>query len=224
MDQGTRDDVLGRLAEAVGSVTVAHPTRVAIDGPPAAGKTTLADELAVVLRTQGRDVIRATIDDFLFPRAQRYPRGEYSAEGCYFDAHDYDALNRVLLDPLGPGGDRRFQYAVYDRTADTALSPPVTTAPADAVLVFDGVFLMRPELIDRWDLSIFVSTALEKIVDRAVIRERRVSSQAEVERRWRERYIPSQQFYFATVRPTDHVDIILHNDEPQQPVWETRTH
>jgi uridine kinase len=223
MDHGTREELLGRLAEAVGSVTAAHPTRVAIDGPPAAGKTTLADELGVVLRTQGRHVIRATIDDFLFPRTQRYPRGEYSAEGCYLDTHDYDALNRVLLDPLGPGGNRRFQHAVYDRTADTALSPPVTTAPADAVLVFDGVFLMRPELHDRWELRIFVSTELEKTVERAVIRERRVSSQADVERRWRERYIPSQQLYFATVRPTDHADIIVHNDEPQHPAWETRT-
>ena len=171
MDNGTRDEMLGRLAEAVGSVTVAHPTRVAVDGPPAAGKTTLADELAVVLRAQGRDVIRATIEGFLFPRAQRYRRGEYSPEGCYLDTHDYDALNRVLLDPLGPGGDRRFQHAVYDRTTDTALSPPVTTAPADAVLVFDGVFLLRPELIDRWDLRIFVSTAFEETVDRALIRE-----------------------------------------------------
>ncbi|MEU1685772.1 cytidylate kinase family protein [Micromonospora sp. NPDC005707] len=219
MDHGTRDEMLGRLAEAVGSIAVAHPTRVAIDGPPAAGKTTLADELAVALRTQGRNVIRATIDDFLFPRAQRYPRGEYSAEGCYFDTHNYDALNRVLLDPLGPGGDRRFQHAVYDRTADAAVSPPVTTAPADAVLVFDGVFLMRPELIDRWDLRIFVSTAFEKTVDRAAVRDRRVSSRADVERRWRERYIPSQKLYFAKVRPTRHADIVVHNDEPQQPAW-----
>ncbi|PYC66680.1 uridylate kinase [Micromonospora arborensis] len=224
MDQGTRDEMIGRLAEAVGSVTVTHPTRVAIDGPPAAGKTTLADELADVLRRQGRDVIRATIDDFLFPRAQRYPRGEYSAEGCYFDTHDNDALTRVLLDPLGPGGDRRFQHAVYDHATDTAVSPAVTSAPADAVLLFDGVFLLRPELIDRWDLRIFVSTALDKTVGRAVIREGRVSSRAEVERRWRERYIPSQQFYFATVRPTDHAEIIVHNDEPQHPVWETHTH
>ncbi|MFG3578924.1 cytidylate kinase family protein [Micromonospora chersina] len=226
MNRGSRDELLGRLAEAVGSVTVVHPTRVAVDGPPAAGKTTLADELAAVLRGQGRDVIRATIDDFLFPRARRYPRGEYSAEGCYFDTHDHGALNRVLLDPLGPGGDRRIQHAVYDRTADTVLSPPVTTAPAGAVLVFDGVFLLRPELVDRWDLRIFVSTALEKTVDRAVIRERQVSSRADVERRWRERYIPSQQLYFATVRPTDHADIVVHNDEPQQPLWEhrARTH
>ncbi|WP_191841281.1 hypothetical protein [Catellatospora chokoriensis] len=49
-----------------------------------------------------------------------------------------------------------------------------------------------------------------------------MSSRVEVERRWRERYLPAQQFYFATVRPTDQVDIIVHNDEPRQPVWETR--
>ncbi|MEU7847242.1 cytidylate kinase family protein [Micromonospora parva] len=220
--QGTRDELIGCLAEAVGSVAVAHPTRVAVDGPPAAGKTTLADEVAVLLREQGRDVIRATIDDFLFPRAQRYPRGEYSAEGCYHDAHDNEALNRVLLDPLGPNGDRRFQCAVYDHAADAVVSPPVTTAPADAVLVFDGVFLLRPELIDRWDLRIFVSTTLERTVDRAVIRERQVSSRAAVERRWRERYIPSQRLYFATARPTWHADIVVHNDDPQRPVWESR--
>jgi uridine kinase len=221
MGLGTRGELLGRLAEAVGSVAVAHPTRVAVDGPPAAGKTTLADELAVILRAQGRDVIRATIDDFLFPRARRYRRGEYSAEGCYYDTHDNDALNRVLLDPLGPGGDRRFRHAVYDRAADAVLSPPIRTAPAGAVLLFDGVFLMRPELIDRWDLRIFVSTALEKTVDRAAVRERRVSSRAEVERRWRERYIPSQRLYLATARPADHADIIVHNDDPQHPVWKT---
>jgi uridine kinase len=190
---------------------------VAVDGPPAAGKTTLADELAVVLRTQGRNVIRATIDDFLVPRAQRYRRGEHSAEGCYFDAHDHETLNRVLLDPLGPAGDRRFRSAAYDHTADTALFTAITTAPADAVLLFDGVFLLRPELIDRWDLRIFVSAGLEKTVERAVIRQHRMSSRADVERRWRERYIPAQRLYFATVRPADHADLIVHNDEPQQP-------
>ncbi|HEX5203892.1 MAG TPA: uridylate kinase, partial [Actinoplanes sp.] len=178
--------------------------------------------LALVLRAQGHDVIRATIDDFLFPRAQRYSRGEYSAEGCYFDTHDYAALNRVLLDPLGPGGDRRFRHAVYDRAADTALSSPAATASVDAVLLFDGVFLLRPELVDRWELRILVSTATAKTVDRAVIREHQMSSPGEVERRWRERYIPAQQLYFATAHPADHADIIVHNDEPQQPVWETR--
>ena len=222
MRTGTRDELLSHLAEAVGSVAVGHPARVGIDGPPAAGKTTLADELAVVLRARGRHVVRATIEGFLFPRAQRYRLGEYSAEGCYLENHDYDALNRVLLDPLGPEGDRRFQDAVYDRTADTRLSASFTTAPEDAVLVFDGVFLLRPELADRWDLSIFVSTAFEETVDRARVRERGVLSAEDVERRWRERYIPSQQLYFTTVHPADRADIVVRNDDLQRPAWEIR--
>jgi hypothetical protein len=83
-------------------------------------------------------------------------------KAVYHDSFDFDPLHRVLLDPLGPGGDGRFQQAVYDKGTDTARSRPVTTAPADAVLLFNGVFLLRPELIDRWDLRIFVSAAFEE--------------------------------------------------------------
>jgi uridine kinase len=223
MDKGTRGELLDRLAEAIESVTTAHPLRVAVDGSPAAGKTTLADELALLLRGRGREVIRATTESFHLPRAQRYQRGEFSPEANYHDAFDYDTLRRVLLDPLGPDGDRRYQHAVYDFGTDTAVSPPVTTAPADAVLLLDGVFLLRPELIDRWDLSIFVSAAFERILDRARIRDlARLGSTAEVERRFRTRYIPAQKLYFATARPADHADIIVHNDEPQRPAWEVR--
>jgi uridine kinase len=234
-NKGTRGELLSRLAEAIGSVTTDHPLRVAVDGPPAAGKTTLADELASVLRAQGREVIRASIEGFLLSEALRYRRGEYSPEGCYEDSFDYGALHRVLLGPLGPGGDRRFRTAVYDRRMDTALVQPAATASADAVLLFDGVFLLRPELIDRWDLRIFVSVALERTAERARIRDQELSeglsedatvpilgSAAEVERRWRLRYIPSQQHYFATVRPTDSADIVVHNDDFQRPAWEVR--
>jgi uridine kinase len=148
----------------------------------------------------------------------------YSGEACYHDSFDYDALHRFLLDPLGPDGDRRFQQAVYDRSTDTALSQPVTTAPADAVLLFDGVFLLRPELIDRWDLRIFVSAAFEETLGRARTRDQALyGSATEVERRYRNRYIAAQRLYFATARPTYHADIIVHDDAPQQPAWEART-
>ena len=223
MDKGTRGELLDRLAEAIESVATSHPLRVAVDGPPAAGKTTLADELALLLRGRGREVIRASAESFHLPRAQRYRRGEFSPEANYHDSFDYDALVRVLLDPLGPNGDRRYRNAVYDKPTDTALSLPVTTASADAVLLFDGVFLLRPELIDRWDLRIFVSAAFEQTVDRARTRDRALyGSSAEVERRFRNRYIPSQQHYFASARPTDRADIVVHNDEPRRPAWEVR--
>jgi uridine kinase len=224
MDQGTRGELLDRLAEAIGSVATSHPVRVAVDGPPAAGKTTLADELALLLRGRGREVIRASTESFHLPRAQRYRHGEFSPEANYHDSFDYDALRRALLDPLGPDGDRRYRQAVYDLDTDTALSQPATTASADAVLLLDGVFLLRPELIGRWDLSIFVSAAFERVLERARIRDlARLGSAAEVERRFRTRYIPAQQLYFATARPADHADIVVHNDEPGRPAWAVRS-
>ena len=64
---------------------------------------------------------------------------------------------------------------------------------------------------------------MEQALARARIRDQAVyGSAAAVERRYRSRYIPSQQHYFATIRPADHADIIVHNDEPQRPVWEVR--
>jgi uridine kinase len=101
----------------------------------------------------------------------------------------------------------------------------VTTAVPDAVLLLDGVFLLRPELAGRWDLSIFVSAAFEQALDRARTRDlAQLGSTAEVERRFRTRCIPAQKLYFAAARPADRADIIVHNDEPRRPAWEVRPH
>jgi hypothetical protein len=63
--------------------------------------------------------------------------------------------------------------------------------------------LLRPELIDRWDLRIFVSAAFEETLARARIRDLApLGSAARVEQRFRNRYLPSQQHCFDTVRPT----------------------
>lgn len=225
MEQGSREELLERLAELVGSVRTPHPTRVAVDGRPAAGKTTLANELGAVLQAQGRQVIRAGIDQFLAPRAQRYRRGKYSPEGCFHDSFDFEALYRVLLDPLGPGGERRFQTASYDRATDAAPLLPLETASDEAVLLFDGVFLLRPELINRWDLRIFVAADFEVTLARGRARKQSLDvygSDTEVERMFRERYGPSQDLYFATAFPTDHANVVVHNETPQQPRWELR--
>jgi len=125
-----RELVIERLTGFVTSQQRPHPLRVAVDGPDAAGKTTLADELAAALLEHGRPVLRISADDFHRPAEERLRRGSLSAEGYFLDAFDYPALRRLVLDPLGPDGDRRYQRAV---TA-ARLTPEPERAPANAVL------------------------------------------------------------------------------------------
>ena len=176
----------------------------------------LADELAHALR--GREVFRAGIDGFHRPRAERYRLGPDSPEGYYRDSFDLDALHRELLEPLGPGGSRLYRTAVFDFRTDSPVEAATRPAGDDAVLVFDGVFLLRPELRGCWDLSIFVRVEPEVSVRRALERDLELFGSAEeVERRYRTRYLPGQQLYLADAHPTDHADFVVDNDCPEQP-------
>jgi uridine kinase len=199
-------------------VRCAHPVRVAIDGPDAAGKTTLADELAAVLRARGREVIRASVDGFHRPRADRYRLGADSPEGYYRDSFDHEALRAELLDPLGPEGNREYRTAVFDFRTDSPRTEARTRAAADAVLLFDGVFLLRPELRDAWDLRVFVRVEPEESLRRALARDVELfGSRQEVELRYRMRYLPGQQLYLEDARPLDGADLVVVNDDPEAP-------
>jgi len=214
-----RGSAITVLADAIRAAGHPHPLRVAVDGPDAAGKTTLADELAARLRAGGRDVVRASADGFHRPRAERYRQGPDSPRGYYEDAFDYAALRRALLDPLGGAGDRRYQAEYFDHRADKPLPAVTHTAAADAVLIVDGVFLLRPELRDAWDLTVFVTASAKERLTRARVRDTELfGSPEEVDRRYRSRYLPAQELYRALTAPQDHADFVLHNDDPAHPV------
>ncbi|MFD1545980.1 hypothetical protein [Nonomuraea guangzhouensis] len=71
-----------------------------------------------------------------------------------------------------------------------------------------------------------MSVDFEQTIDRALTRGMAMAGSAdaaEIERSWRHRYIPSQQLYFATARPTDHADIIVYNDQLHEPTWDIRS-
>src|SRR5215216_281960 len=142
-----RSQLLDYLVSRIIQIQQPHPIRVAIDGPDAAGKTTLAQELIAPLQACGRQVIRASIDGFHNPARIRHKRGATSPEGYYHDSFNYQALTESLLAPLGPSGSRQYLSAVFDYRADSDVQVPVRVAEANAVLLFDGVFLLRSELM-----------------------------------------------------------------------------
>jgi uridine kinase len=216
---GDRAEVLGELAGEVLGVDRGHPVRVGVDGCSAAGKTTLADELADVLRRRSeREVVRAGLDYFKRAPELRTAYPIDSAESYYFEVYDYDAIRERLLRPLGPGGDRRYTTGLRDSSARTVLDSPIQTAATDAILVADGAFLQRPELDAYWDLRIYLDISFETVLRRGAARDAAwMDSLAAAEHRYRTRYIPGEQLYVDQVRPAERAQLVVNNEDPSNP-------
>jgi len=211
--------LLAKVAELIGATQQRHTIRVAIDGIDAAGKTTLANELEPLIVARGRPVIRASIDGFHNPRVVRYQRGRLSPEGYFQDSFNLPAVVSSLLEPLGPNGNGHYQAAVYDWLTDRPVEARLKQAPPGAILLFDGIFLSRPELVSFWDLVIFVEISFETCLTNALERERTHfnGDDEELPHRYQTRYMPAQREYLAAYRPQDRADIVIDNNDPAAP-------
>ncbi len=215
-------EIFGILKESVEAIQLDHPVRVAIDGVDGAGKTVFADSFTDYLRSMTtRQVIRSTIDKFHNPRHIRYERGPDSPEGYYRDSFNVDALIDCLLQPLGPGGSLRYRKASFDYMTDAKIEVQTELADKTAILIFDGIFLLRPELLTHWDFKIFLDVPFEVTAKRVLDRQKDkdyIGQKNDIERRYRVRYIPGQKLYLSEANPKEKADIIIDNSNPNNPL------
>jgi uridine kinase len=210
----SRAAVIREVAVAVNALSDQRPQRVAIDGVDGAGKTMFADELAAALEDLGRATIRASIDSFHNPRRIRYRQGRHSPTGFLDDSFNYDLLLRLLLDPLSPGGSGRYRIAAFDHRIDRYIETPMAQASARAVLVFDGIFLHRPELRCYWDYSVFLRVGFETSIARLA---RRDGGSPDPDVESNHRYVAGQELYLSRDNPTAHATIVIDNENLDTP-------
>ena len=191
---------------------------VAVDGIDGAGKTVFADGLAEVFAETGSAVYRASIDGFHRPRAERYARGRHSPEGFYRDSYDYATFRRVLVDPFRDGaqtaGATGFQLAAFDVARDAPVESQWVTAPRDAVLVVDGIFLHRPELRDLWDWSLWLDVPEEAACARMALRDGTDPDPAAPSQA---RYRQGQELYLRESEPLAAASVIVDNSDLAHP-------
>jgi uridine kinase len=207
-----RRALLDRLTTAIDALPSHRPQKVAIDGVDGAGKTMLADELATGLATAGRPTLRASVDGFHRPRAQRYARGRRSPEGYYLDAYDYPALRSVLLDPFAAGGQAC--PAVWDHVRDAPVPRRWLPVETSTVLLLDGIFLHRPELRSQWDLSIFCRVRPDVSCARMAARDGTPADPRHPDNR---RYVEGQRLYLDADDPEAYATYVLDNTDVEAP-------
>jgi len=149
-------DVLDALAAEILQLYSKGRIIVAIDGPEGSGTPEFAAALAASVRRTGHPVFVASVEDFHRDPASIEPDFDDSA----FDRGDYDysLLRRILLDPFKNPSHGGFVLAGFDRARNQPIEPRWLTAPADALLIVEGVFLHRPELRGLWNYSVWLDS------------------------------------------------------------------
>lgn len=191
---------------------------VAVDGVDGAGKTVFADGLAEALAETGDAVFRASIDGFHRPRAERYARGRHSPEGFYRDSYDYATFRRVLVDPFREGaqtaGATGFQLTAFDVVRDAPAESQWVTAPRDAVLVIDGIFLHRPLLRGLWDWSLWLEVPFDVAYARMAQRD---GCDPDPDAPTNARYRRGQELYLHEAAPREAASVVVDNSDFAHP-------
>jgi uridine kinase len=166
---------------------------LAIDGHSAAGKSTLAAEIAA--HVPAATIIHA--DDFYRPMAE-VDRALLDAAGGYQWYYDWQRLEAQVLAPLSRGETTRYQH--YDWEANQ-LAEWTTVEPSGLIIV-EGCYAARPQLRQYYDTIVLVETTPARRAERQ--RARVNDSPA-----WIERWEAAERYYFASERPHVYADFIL---------------
>lgn len=211
MSRGHDDVVAWSLDRLAWDVTaLRRPAVIAVDGVDGSGKTTFASRLGSAVERAGRPAIIVHEDDFLAPQEVRYRLGRESPKGFFRDSYDLAALATHVLDPLRPGGDRRIRRRAFDHRLDAPIEAPVEEVLVDAVVIVEGMFLHRDELVDRWDWSVFLDVPFTETVRRMAQRD---GSHPDPEHRTMRRYVEGQRIYLEACRPRERATVVLDNTE-----------
>ena len=163
---------------------------IAIEGPCASGKTTLA-----ALLEEQYDCNVFHMDDF-FLRPEQRTESRFAQPGGNVD---YERFREEVLIPLSLG--LPFAYRPFSCQSFT-LSEPVRVSPKRLNIV-EGSYSLHPHFRDPYDLKIL------RTVDPEVQRQRILSRPAFLHRRFFEEWIPMENRYLEAFSIPEQADLVL---------------
>jgi type I pantothenate kinase len=141
-----------------------RPTIVGITGPVAVGKTTIAAELAELLRIEhALRVATLTTDGFLLPNAELETRGLSMRKG-FPESFDSARLNAFLGDARDLEG-APLRVPLYDHLTYDVVSDRELDVDRGDVLIVEGVNTLAPEHFDAYDITVYVDAPDEVVVE-----------------------------------------------------------
>lgn len=213
---GSRAIVVARLLKELQRVLPDGRALIALDGFDGVGKTHLAQELVELAAAQGgRQLTRVSIDGFHRPKAERLRAGS-GPEGFYHGSYRYDAFRECVIAPLREG--RCITPAVWDVTRDEPVAPSEVVVPPTGIVIVDGIFLHRNELMEAWDATVWVDAPFAVTVPRGNMRFPG-SHDPDPEAPSNRRYVGGQRLYLSEASPRERATWTFDNTHLGRPVF-----
>ncbi|MEM9797837.1 MAG: nucleoside/nucleotide kinase family protein [Pseudomonadota bacterium] len=178
---------------------------IALAGPPASGKSTLADAVAERLTQSGRRAAVLPMDGFHLGNHVLDQRGLRARKGAP-ETFDLDGL-RAMLRRLADTPRLDIAIPRFDRGADLAEAGADIIDIETEIVIVEGNYLLldRPgwrDLIDLWSASVLLSSEI------SILRERLTSRWAdlpdeEAARKVEENDLPNARLVLSSSRPAD---------------------
>ena len=162
------EDIARDIASQVQDMAGEGRRLIAIAGPPAAGKSTVAEEVARLL---GETATLVPMDGFHFSNDILDARGLRARKGApeTFDLTGFKSLlSRLRV-------ESEVAVPTFDRALDVSIGSSVLVEPQHDLIVVEGNYLLLDEpgwrdLAGFWDLSVFLSVPFETLETRLIQR------------------------------------------------------
>jgi len=136
------------------------------------------------LRNLGHPTERLHVDDFFNPPEVRYRLGRHSSEGFWLDSYDHESLGLAV-------GQKRA-----------------------TILIVDGLFVHRDELVALWNYSVFLDVSFDISVPRMVARD---GTNPDPSHASQHRSVEGQKIYFRECSPWDRATLVIDNSNLSAP-------
>ncbi len=200
------EEIAGEVIDRAGD---AKRFMIAIAGPPGAGKSTMADNLADALRARGESAEVLPMDGFHMDNAILIARGQLARKGIpeTFDVRGFLDIIRAVS-----RADQEVLIPVFDRSRELAIASARVVSPDHRFIIVEGNYLLFTqgkwaELDGVFAYNIMLAPPIEVLEERLWARWRGYNlSDAEASAKVYDNDLPNGRLILANRR---HADVTL---------------